>query len=247
MRILELTLWAANLDELRRFYTAVLGLDEFQPEQPGLLAVTAGHTTLYFHEAPRGWQGQYHFAFGVPPDRFETALRWQRERGGTIASSDGKTSFHHTAWNADAVYFRDPQGNILELIAHLDLDEDFEGTENRAGIDTFLPPDTDRPFNASEIIGITEIGIGTDSVLETVAELQIRMPGIPIYDGKGSDQFTTVGDIYGLLIVARRGRIWFPNTGVPADHLPLDILLELAQGQRYRLSAPPFPISIRPE
>jgi hypothetical protein len=64
--------------------------------------------------------------------------------------------------------------------------------------------------------------------------------------GAAEIDFAAVGDIQGLFIVVRQGRIWFPNTSVPALPLPVDLLVELEVGQRYRVTTPPFPFTISP-
>ena len=244
MRIKELTLHGVNLEELRRFYCAVLGLREVEPYWTGRLTVQAGDTQLSFLPAPQGTRPRYHFAFDVPPNRLEEAVAWLRERGGLIASPEGETRFHSDTWNADNVYFGDPQGNILELIARHTVPVEAAAARNLADEDVRRL--VGRSFSAAEIVAVTEIGIATDTVVDTVGALIERMPSLSVYSGEDSDSFTAVGDVYGLFIVVRRGRIWFPNTGVPAEFIPVDALVELENGARYRLSAPPYPFSILP-
>lgn len=238
MRIRELTLYTTSMDDLRRFYTGVLGLRQIEPARFGRLAVQAGSSRLYFEAVPAGTGDagpfRYHFAFDVPPRRFDAAVRWLDQRGGPIASPEGKTTFHGS-WNNDSVYFADPQGNILELIARHSLPESDFGEA--------VP---DRPFDAVEIISISEIGLAADAVADAAGSLMARLPGLDLYAGEGSDTFTALGDHYGLLIMVQRGRIWFPETGVPAQFLPLGVLIELENGSRYRISAPPYPFTTRP-
>jgi len=241
MQVIELTLAGLDLEALRRFYVGVLGLRELEPGSTGRLAVQAGRTCLFFIPAPLGAtpspeiSPRYHFAMDVPPARFANAVNWLHERGGPIASPTGQTQFHSDSWNADNIYFSDPQGNILELICR------HEEPNAR------LLAASATPFNASEIMGITEIGLTADSVVNTTGALISHMPGLKIYSGEGSDEFTAVGSREGLFIVVRRGRIWFPETGVPADFLPLSVLVELETGHRYRVTAPPFPFSAASE
>jgi hypothetical protein len=65
----------------------------------------------------------------------------------------------------------------------------------------------------------------------------------PIYDGAGSDTFTAVGDEHGLFIVVKRGRIWFPDTGTPADLFPVRVMTLADNGERGTLSGPPYQVS----
>jgi catechol-2,3-dioxygenase len=235
MRLLEVALLATDLEEMRRFYCGILGLREVRTEWPGSLDIEAGRTLLTFLPAPGDWRGRYHFAFDVPPDRLDEAAHWLRQRRGLMTGPDGQNRFHSEKWNADNVYFTDPQGNVLELIARRELRQ-AEAAAQPAS----------RPFTAGDIVAITEIGLAVDSVADAVATLREHMPGIGVYSGAGDDRFAAVGDAHGLLIVALRGRIWYPNTGVPAEPLMTHLLLELENGKRYRLSAPPFPFAISP-
>ncbi len=241
MRLLEITLPAVDLDALRQFYCAVLGLREIEPAWTGRLALQCGATHLFFRAAMPGWHGRYHFAFDIPAGRFAAALDWLASRRAALADRKGETRFHSQSWNADSVYFTDPQGNILELIARLEKPVPAEAAAHDPG----------RPFNAGEIIAISELGLATPDVTGSVATLQARMPGLSVYNGgsagssPASDTFAAVGDLDGLLIVVQYGRIWYPDSGVPADLLPLDALLEIEPGRRYRLTAPPYPFVVR--
>lgn len=238
MRILELSLYGVEIEVLRRFYAGILGLRELDAADFGQFSLRAGRTRLNFRPAPHALAGsppRYHFAFDVPVPRFQAALRWLDQRGGPIASPEGETTFHGS-WNADSVYFRDPQGSILELIARHTLPPEEHAVST--------PPE--RLFDAAEIMAVTEIGLATSSVADTVGALCEHLPGLKVYDGEGSDTFTAVGDPHGLIIVVRRGRIWFPETGVPAQDVPLEALVELETGRRYRVSAPPFPFTTLP-
>jgi hypothetical protein len=118
--------------------------------------------------------------------------------------------FYSESWDAHNLYFRDPAGNIVELIARHTLGNADAG-----------------PFSGASILGISEIGVAADDVRELVAEL-IERTGAAEYHGPGSASFSPVGDESGLLIVVARGRIWFPETGVPAEPLPVTVTTERA-------------------
>jgi hypothetical protein len=87
-----------------------------------------------------------------------------------------------SGWDgARAVYFRDPEDNIAELIA--------------------------RPAPRPEL-AIAEVGLPVGDVpkaVEALAEL-----GIEPYR-EGDENFVPLGDADGLLIVVRTGRGWFPH------------------------------------
>ncbi|MBE0696424.1 MAG: hypothetical protein IH586_05825 [Anaerolineaceae bacterium] len=233
MRILELTLSAIDIVVLRQFYCAILGLREVGRIGDENLVVQTGDTLLSFRQADPGWLGRYHFAFDVPANRFNAAAAWLKERRSPLAGADGRTIFHSAGWNSDSVYFSDPQGNILELIAR-----HTKAVPNPSS----LP--ADRPFNPNEIMCISEIGLCSEQVAGSAATLLSHLPGLVTYDGEGSDQFTALGDLNGLLILVHHGRIWMPNSGVAVDFLPLEVLLELETRRRFRISAPPYPFQV---
>lgn len=133
-----------------------------------------------------------HFAFTIPRNRLAVAKEWLRERAAPL-TQDGQDEFSSASWRAQQVYFRDPAGNILELIARQTLAIDAES-----------------PFDARQIVSVSEVGLPTDDVPGTVAALGATF-GLAPY-GEPSDTFTAVGDHEGLLIVVRAGRHWFPTT-----------------------------------
>src|SRR5205807_6313178 len=88
---------------------------------PDGFAVTIGETALAF--APGTGEPFYHFALLVPGDRFQAAMAWITERVALLPHQGAPAEqvvFDFPAWNAQACYFHDPAGNIVELIAHRD-------------------------------------------------------------------------------------------------------------------------------
>ena len=81
------------------------------------VAVEVGETVLEFRAG--GGSPFYHFALLVPGDRFEAALAWAGDRVELLPDREtGDVVFDFTNWDAKAVYFHDPAGSIVELIAH---------------------------------------------------------------------------------------------------------------------------------
>ena len=136
---------------------------------------------------------------------------------------DGETSPHHFAFHvadlepwkqrldvseehdfsswggARAVYFRDPEENVVELIA--------------------------RP-NARAELTLAEVGLPVHDVSAAAATLE-RELGLHPYDDC-DESFAPIGDDDGLLIVVRVGRGWFP-VGVPAGEAPIEITIAAAR------------------
>jgi hypothetical protein len=194
MRFAEVTL-EAPLD-LRGFYGTELGLP-LDGE-----AIVVGETRLRFEVEDGG--AFYHFALLVPGDRFEAAHAWARERvevlGGVFDSEN---------WDSRAVYFHDPAGSILELIAHHGLEEN-----GRTG-----------GFAPEELVGFSELGIVGDRrlLLGRLEEI-----GLELWDGvvDEPDRLAFVGEKGRTLILAPPGRGWVP-TDRPAEPHPVEALIDL--------------------
>jgi catechol 2,3-dioxygenase-like lactoylglutathione lyase family enzyme len=192
MRFAEVTL-AAPLD-LRGFYGGDLGLPVEGEE------IVVGETRLRFALEAGG--AFYHFALLVPGDRFDAALDWAQERVELLGDV-----FEFENWDAKAVYFHDPAGNIVELIAHRGLEEN-----GRSG-----------PFVAEELVGFSELGIVGDppSLLS-----QLEAQGLELWSGTVDepDRLAFVGEKGRTLILAPPGRGWLP-TDRPAEPHPVEYVL----------------------
>jgi catechol 2,3-dioxygenase-like lactoylglutathione lyase family enzyme len=205
MKLLELTLRAADLDALEAFYGRVLGLNIFERDASRLI-VQVGRSRLVF-VFENDFAGRYHVAFDVPNNQLKLARAWLEVRVPLMRARDGATEFHGENWNADQFYFLDPAGNILELIA-------------RHTADTA----SNTPFSSESLMAITEIGLASPDVPATIAWFHETINLEPYKDH--SDTFTPVGDESSLLIVVAEGREWFPDTGVQSAVLPTEIVLE---------------------
>ena len=181
---------------LPTFYGDVLGLP-LDGE-----AIVVGETRLGFEPGDGG--AFYHFALLVPGDRFAAAHAWARERVELLGEI-----FEAEAWDARAVYFHDPAGNIVELIAHRGLEEN-----GRAG-----------PFAAQELVGFSELGLVGD-VPRRLRTLESR--GLRLWDGTidEQDRLAFVGERGRTLILAPTGRGWMP-TGRPAEAHPVEFQLDV--------------------
>ncbi|WP_395143132.1 VOC family protein [Armatimonas sp.] len=197
MSFRALQMGTAHLERAQQFWTKTMGLEELSSGPDSVtLAAGATHWTLTQAQTPPAIA---HFAFTIPENLFDEAVAWLREHAPLLSGSDGKELFDFSHWNAHAVYFTDPDGNIAELIAR-----------------HTLPNSRRENF---EILGISEIGLVTDDVPGTVASL-----GLPLYR-QGGTQFQPVGDEEGLLIVVQHNRPWYPDNRHPAQPIPLTVTL----------------------
>jgi catechol-2,3-dioxygenase len=123
LRIHETCLYADDLGAMEQFYTGVLGLRKVSEMSPrGLtLRVNAQSVLLIFNPQQtkephplvpsHGATGPGHCAFTIEPRDLDA---WRKH----LASS-GKPIEKETTWETGAIslYFRDPAGNSIELIA----------------------------------------------------------------------------------------------------------------------------------
>jgi hypothetical protein len=194
MRLTEVTL--AGPPEAPAFYERALGL----PLDGD--AIRIGETVLRFE--PGAGEPFYHFALLVPGNRFDPALAWARERVEILGDV-----FDAEAWDARAVYFHDPAGNIVELIAHHELEQN-----GRVG-----------DFGEDELVGFSELGVVGDP-----PELLRRLEavGLRMWDGTIDEpgRLAFVGEHGRTLILAPTGRGWMP-TDRPAEPHPVEVVLDL--------------------
>ena len=207
MRIKEISLATADLGKVEAFYSEVLQLPLVHRE-PGRLSFAVGYSVIHFtnEKAPAGI---YHFAFLIPPQLLEPSYQWIKSRIPVLPFSEQSDIADFTNWNARAFYFHDEEQNILEFIAHYDMEQ---GSESA--------------FEPHNIIGVGEIGIGVEDVTLACNKLH-TIYNIPYYHkGPFLPSFAVMGEEEGLLIISAIGRGWLP-TGQLAANSSVHIILDM--------------------
>jgi catechol-2,3-dioxygenase len=143
----------------------------------------------------------YHIAFNIPENQIESARDWLSPRAELIPHfQTGSTITDWPAWNAHSVYFLDPAGNLLEVIARHELHN------ARAGA-----------FDSTCLLNVSELGLVVPDPHATMDLLSTTF-GLPkksvLHD------FGAVGDDHGLFIVSAERRAWMPTTDVLAERFP---------------------------
>ena len=118
MKISELTLFTTNLEAQQQFYTQVLELPLVATTVESF-TVKLGVSSLTFVKAERSIPA--HFAINISSYKIQEALAWTQKRT-DILLCDGEPIADFSGWNAEALYFYDKDGNIVEFIARKDLD-----------------------------------------------------------------------------------------------------------------------------
>jgi catechol 2,3-dioxygenase-like lactoylglutathione lyase family enzyme len=209
MKLLEVRIVTKNLEETENFYSNRFGLPVSEKSKNSVSFV-AGASKLTFEksaiESP-----VYHFAFNICHNHLRESLVWARQRFEIIPATPGKIIADFDNWNAQAFYFYDNNGNILEFIARYDL--------NNALV---------RPFEVNSIQSISEIAFVTNDVFSFCDRLSIDY-SITKYEKQPMlANFAAYGDAEGLFIVSKEGRHWYPTDKV-AERFPLYVRMMVGE------------------
>jgi len=196
MRISELELGTHRFEEMKDFYSNVLGF-KLVTSHDGLFKVQTGSSALTFR-GESDVQPFYHFAFNIPENLLSESMRWLAERGVEFLSTeDGEIEVDQgPKWNAHSCYFHDPAGNIVEFIARHDLKY------------------TASEFTVDEVLYISEIRLPVTDVESVVEELHLTC-GVEVWRSENNPRFVAVGDNKGMVIVVDHKRPWFPSHELP--------------------------------
>ncbi len=198
--IVQLRLHSGDLEKMRVFYAGTMGFETDMAQ--GALLVQAGSTLIEFKQPEPRLQSSdipyYHIAWAIPENKFALAKAWLQERTQLLRHPDGRDEFHFRRVNRHGVYFADPAGNILELIARHNLSDG-----------------TDGPFTLADILYVNHFGFVVDDVAKTIAQIHQSLH-IELND-KPYDQFATLGDEHRHIVLVSRKRLWLPELVRPAE------------------------------
>ena len=206
MKLEYIQLQTNNIKQTELFYKDVLDLKILEK---GLNSVNiqAGNSVLKFIENPE-FDSIYHFAFNIPENKLDEAIKWCTEKVDLITIQDERIIANFETWNANAVYFYDNNGNLLEFIARHDLDN-FQIKE----------------FTSKSILNISEIGIVHDDPME-LGEQLVENHDLKFFEKNfNSETFAAIGDDEGLLIIVKPYRNWYP-TQISSKSNKTEIIIE---------------------
>ena len=204
MRITRLTLYTSDLITIKNFYGEVLSLKIISDEEHEII-FQIGETELIFKESLGGETPFYHFAFNITSNKIEEAIEWMNEKAELLPIFDNNCVADFINWNAKSIYFIDPAGNITELIARFDLNND-----------------TEEKFDSLQILNVSEMGIVTDNVEACRQKLIEKYKVFDFVKSVNSNTFSAMGDDNGLFIIASENRNWYP-TKTPSRKFPFEI------------------------
>ncbi|GGA44913.1 glyoxalase [Psychrobacillus lasiicapitis] len=203
-------LYTDKLKQLKGFYGNVLGLtilesgDEF-------FKLSIGTSTLTFQESSHNTA--YHFAINIPGNQFTLAKHWAKERV-TLNREDAVDEIYYSRFNADAFYFEDPAGNIIELIARRHVDKWSD-------------------FSIDSLINLSEVSITTPFVQEVGEQIQaigVHVSGHVDIDPK---ELNFLGSKDTFILLVPPNRRWYFSKKISITS-PIEI--ELTDGQTISIS-----------
>lgn len=217
MRIIRLELFARNLEAQARFYAEKLGLPVSR-DLDGQVTIQAGETELIFKKAGPDFAGFVHLAFNIPENKLDDAHAWLDARTTLIPNKNWQEIFFFERWNTHAMYCYDAAGNILEFAARHNL-------KNPSA----------EAFGSAHILCVSEIGLTTDDVLAQTSRFISKM-GLSSFQETVNNNFVALGDEHGLVLLARKGREWYPNTGKYATFTPVKMRVDV-NGRAFEVEA----------
>lgn len=216
MKILNVSITVRDLEKAVQFYRDILLLPV--EVTPASAEVTIGSSRLTLSTGD-SFDGVHHLAFGILPSEFDLAHEWLARRVSLLQADGSEIILGSADWKSRSLYFLGPEGIILEFIAR-DADA---STVSIIGKNPHM-------------LSISEVGIGVEDVLATVATLSEELAIPNYYDC--SSTFASMGSHDGLLIVVQQERLWFPNKVSKPARGPLTVQVEpLARKSRVDLNS----------
>jgi hypothetical protein len=216
MRIKKLVLGTTYLETLKEFYSSILELPVQMNE--GEILIKIGYSDLIFIETKEA-EPFYHFALNIPSNKIGEAKDWLNNKVKLLWMKDYKSDIaDFVNWHAKSVYFYDSAGNILELIARFDLNNNSNET-----------------FSSKQLLSINEVGLvfKQNEFEENTSEL-LKNYALSYFSKQPPlSQFRAIGDDEGLFVVVPERRNWFP-TDKPAGIFPMRVEFE-SGGKEHRL------------
>jgi catechol-2,3-dioxygenase len=206
MKLEHIQIQTNDIQKTIAFYQDILELSIIEKDKNSV-SIQAGNSVLEFVENTL-FNSIYHFAFNIPENKLNEAIEWCKNKVDLILIKDQNVITNFENWNANAVYFYDNNGNLLEFIARHDL--------NNAQTTA---------FSSQSILNISEIGIVTENPLALGNQL-IAKHGLEFFSkNDNSAFFAAIGDDEGLLIMVKPNRNWYP-TQTPSESNKTEVLIE---------------------
>ena len=200
MEIKEIVIQTDDLKGTENFYANVLGFELIKKEQ-NTIAFLAGNSILSFIKSTN-LNPKYHFAFNIPKNKLNEATIWLNSKVNLLLNDENEIITDFGDWNAKAIYFYDNNNNIVELIIRFDLTNE-----------------TEKKFDASSVLSISEIGIVANDPMKLASQIMDKNHLKYFEKGKQSENFISIGDDNGLVIIVKNDRKWYPTEQKAEQHV----------------------------
>ena len=217
IKLREIHLQCDDPARVETFYRDTMKLPVRRNEQDRV-EVRIGQSVLVFSAAQEGQRPFYHFALNISNNKFAEAKRWIASRIGLVVAPDGRDQFHFSSRDADACYFLDPAGNLVEFIAHHRLSNRRNGN-----------------FDADDLLDVSEIGVVVSELAKTLDTIKVQVNAQP-YAPPFGDEFAAVGDERGFLIVVKNKRLWYPRRERRASPYTTSIVMPGSTAKQFELA-----------
>lgn len=195
MRLKYLKLKTNKFNEMKSFYSKVLQLPIIE-EGNQLFSVAAGETVICYESYDKSTF--YHYAFFVNIQHFDNLIKELTIHTPLLEDTEGQVEFFSGMWQRRQVYFKDPQGNILEIL-----------------------PTDEKKSNNNIWIRIQEFGIPVENTDEFIMQINNISN---IYTSNETEVFSFYGNEVGVFVIVKEGRPWFP-TNQPAVSVPAEVVI----------------------
>ncbi len=206
MEIKSVILQSNHIEAMKQFYVDRFGFSLIAEDKKGF-RIAVGTSELEFSSKQVEGEPYYHFAFNIPTNKFKEAKAWLKARV-TLNVDFEKDEIYFSNFDAHSLYFYDPAGNIVELIARHSIGEIQE-----------------EPFSIASILNISEIGLTVEDAIDTCNKLM----EIGIHERENGDLTSTSLNFMGekskgiFIIVNQPGRRWIFSDKQSAI-FPLEII-----------------------
>jgi len=195
MKIKTLALQTAHLMTVKEFYSLILNLPVESVDKKKII-MKVGASDLIFTET-KETEPFYHFAMNIPSNRIEEAKEWLKNKVKLLWMEDYNSDIaDFVNWHAKSLYFFDPAGNIVELIARFDLNIKSNET-----------------FSSNQFLSVNEVGLvfRQGEFEERTSELQNSYSLSHFSKQPPLAHFKAIGDDEGLFVVVPEHRNWYPT------------------------------------
>ena len=200
MEIKEIEIQTDDLKRTENFYSNVLGFKLIKKEH-NTISFLAGNSILTFIKSTN-LNPNYHFAFNIPKNKLNEATTWFNSKVNLLLNDENEIITDFGDWNAKAIYFYDNNNNIVEFITRFDLTNE-----------------TEKKFDTSSILSISEIGIVANDPMKLASQIMDKNHLNYFEKGKQSENFISIGDDNGLVIIVKNDRKWYPTEQKAEQHV----------------------------